>query len=84
MGWGYGHDEDGREIGYLVDAECDQEGCDKQINRGLAYRCGEITEDTGCGLHFCESHLFFSLKLNCQVCQSCLEENPDDDEEDGD
>jgi hypothetical protein len=41
MGWSRGF-ENGREIGYGVDAECDVPGCTAEIDRGLAYRCGGI------------------------------------------
>lgn len=63
MGWEIGYDSNwDRDIGYGVPAECDHPGCDAQIDRGLAYVCGQepYGEDAGCGLFFCENHLFFS------------------------
>ena len=58
MGWAVGTDRDRpyRHIGYGVPALCDQPGCSVEIDRGLAYRCGDINSDAGCGLHFCEKH----------------------------
>lgn len=61
-----------RFAGYGVSAYCDFPGCDVKIDRGMGYRCEmywdyEYDEDTedevevaleGCGLHFCEKHLF--------------------------
>ena len=38
MGWSYGF-ENGREVGYSVEATCDYDGCDVEIHRGLAYKC---------------------------------------------
>ena len=40
MGWSYGENMDGKEIGYSVEASCEHPGCDKKIDRGLAYACG--------------------------------------------
>lgn len=56
-----------RWAGYGVPAECDQEGCGREINRGLGYMCGEGFsepdeygyEDTrGCDMFFCEDHRY--------------------------
>lgn len=78
MGWAYGIDENGREVGYGVTAVCDQDGCDAVIDRGLAYRCGAIGEDEGCGFHFCGEHLFYVLdkrddKPHGPLCAVCVE-----------
>ena len=73
MSWAYGHDENGREIGYSVLAKCDQAGCDADIDRGLDYRCGVIHEDNGCGLHFCHKHLSISLFYSGSLCSKCSE-----------
>lgn len=60
MGWSVGYDENWkRDIGYGVPAFCDEPGCDKEIDRGLAYVCSESEPyggDNGCGLYFCDSH----------------------------
>ncbi|MDW2204282.1 hypothetical protein R7007_21675 [Vibrio sp. 1636] len=60
MGWGYcGHDKQGREIGYSVAAICDHEECNKEIDRGLSYACGDMHGETeyGCEKYFCSEHL---------------------------
>jgi hypothetical protein len=64
MGWAYGKSWDDREIGYSVEAVCDEEGCETEIDRGLAYLCGDLDQvlsnnGYGCGKYFCGSHLFF-------------------------
>jgi hypothetical protein len=41
MGWSIGYDSKWkRDIGYGVPAPCDLPGCDKEIDRGLAFVCG--------------------------------------------
>jgi hypothetical protein len=76
MGWGSGTNATGREVGYLVFATCDEDGCGKQIDRGLAYCCGGMHDggEEGCGRYFCESHLFFGQKFNSQLCDRCSTE----------
>jgi len=61
VGWSIGFDYNwNRDIGYGVPAECDHPGCDAQIDRGLSYVCGgnPYGEPHGCGLFFCDEHLF--------------------------
>lgn len=61
MGWAYcGTDYYGREIGYGIPATCDRRGCDVEIDRGLAYVCGEMhhgpfDDEPGCGRYYCEA-----------------------------
>lgn len=54
MGWAYGLNSEGREVGYTITATCDEEGCHKAIDRGLAYVCGDMHDggDYGCGKYF--------------------------------
>jgi hypothetical protein len=40
MGWSYGVNAAGREVGYSVPATCDHAGCETKINRGLGHACG--------------------------------------------
>lgn len=50
MGYGIGQSKfEGkyRFIGYSVEAYCDQEGCNNEINRGMDYQCGD------CQGYFC-------------------------------
>lgn len=75
MGWGYGVNNEGREVGYTVEAICDQDGCDKEIDRGLAYVCGSMHDggEHGCGRYFCYPHLYVDMSgtTNEQLCPSC-------------
>lgn len=61
MGWAHcGTDDDGREIGYGVEAECDFPGCPEKIDRGLGYVCGPMHgsgNEWGCGRYYCGKHL---------------------------
>ncbi|MFB7548540.1 hypothetical protein [Streptomyces sp. NPDC056154] len=61
---------DGKKLnaGYSVEAECDKDGCAKQIDRGLAYLCGQTPggDEYGCGHYFCADHL-----LGSQQCEAC-------------
>ncbi len=63
MGWSYGHNTEGREIGYGVLTTCDHHGCDEVIDRGLSYACREChdcDEDymgrKTCGGYYCSEH----------------------------
>ncbi len=60
MSWSIGFDEKwNRDIGYGVPAICDHLDCNKEIDRGLSYVCGNgepYGGDEGCGLYFCEEH----------------------------
>lgn len=89
MGWGYGVNNEGREVGYTVEAICDQDGCDKKIDRGLAYVCGSMHDggERGCGKYFCYPHLYVDMsgKTNEQLCPACSDalEREDVDAEGG-
>lgn len=75
MSWGYGkitvRDGVEMEVGYTVDATCESDGCEEQIDRGLAYRCGGTDFDAGCGHYFCGSHMCISATT--QLCSRCIE-----------
>jgi hypothetical protein len=74
MGWSVGYDDRWKRwIGYGVPAWCDHPGCYEEINRGLAYVCGgePYGGDDGCGLYFCDKHLFFSNHSEHQLCGRC-------------
>jgi hypothetical protein len=68
MGWGYGRNAEGREIGYSVSAKCDHRGCSKRIDRGLGYVCGGMHDggERGCGRYFCGTHRDFELCRSCR------------------
>ena len=61
MGWANcGEDSKGRPIGYAHRATCDHPGCDKKIDRGLAFACGGMHGDCSgyaCENYFCTDHL---------------------------
>lgn len=69
MGYSIGF-SNGRDIGYGVIATCDQPKCDKKIDRGMAYCCGEFRNDNACGLYFCSEHLYYGDST--QLCDRCL------------
>lgn len=72
MGWGFGVNAEGREVGYSVVASCDLDGCGEQIDRGLYFVCGGMHDggDHGCGRYFCEKHLVYT------GCESVLDHSP--------
>lgn len=77
MGWAHcGEDAYGREMGYSVVAKCDQKGCRRRIDRGLAYVCGGMHKggEYGCGGYFCEKHRFAPdrRKVYGGLCKRCL------------
>lgn len=62
MGYAHYTLPDGREAGYAVEATCDTDGCEAEIDRGLGYLCGEQPDgwrgedDYGCGNYYCGPH----------------------------
>lgn len=83
MGWGYGINSWGREVGYTVEATCDQEGCEEEIDRGLGHVCGPMHDgdEHSCGDYFCGDHLFYGVGLPNAMCGACSktydEEHPE-------
>ena len=85
MGWSLGYDNQwNRWIGYGVPAYCDHPKCNKSIDRGLAYVCGNepYGGERGCGLYFCEEHLggANSLCQRCYAAEAAREAGEDDAE----
>ena len=82
MGWANcGTDHDGRPTGYAHEAECDEQGCSTEIDRGLAYVCGNMHggDGVGCGKYFCADHLILiddprESGQVVQVCRECADE----------
>lgn len=81
MGWGdCGTDDEGRPIGYGVEATCDEPGCTARIDRGLSYCCGKEHGggEWGCGRYFCGKHLSLAWAgedeeiCSPQLCTSCV------------
>jgi hypothetical protein len=58
------------EAGYGVETVCEQDDCPAQIDRGLAYLCGDVPggDEYGCGGYFCGKHLYGAGR-----CKSCLD-----------
>lgn len=63
------------EAGYSIPTTCETDGCKTQIDRGLAYLCGQTPggDETGCGGYHCDEHLQLSVdgRWKGQVCTSC-------------
>ncbi len=75
MGWSVGYDEIWKRfIGYGVVAYCDHPDCNEEIDRGLSYVCGgePYGGDRGCGLYFCEEHLYYHYHDNTVLCERCF------------
>jgi hypothetical protein len=73
------------QAGYGIDAVCEQEGCEEQIDRGLGRLCGAEPggDEYGCGGYFCGEHLFGgvgSAQGLCGGCSKTWEENQPDPE----
>ena len=86
MGWASGVNYEGRTIGYGHEAVCEHEGCDAEIDLGLAYCCGGlagVNGEVGCGHYFCGKHLFIGFVVDgeyhslCEACADGIEEDDD-------
>lgn len=74
MGWSIGYDDNWkRDIGYGVTAQCDHPGCGDEIDRGLSHVCAndEPYGGDGCGLYFCDAHMFPSDLNDGFYCERC-------------
>ena len=69
MSWAIGYDDNWqRDIGYGVPAICDHPHCNRIIDRGLSYVCGNGMPhggEDGCGLYFCHTHGGGRLCAHC-------------------
>jgi hypothetical protein len=77
MGWASGKNVKGRTIGYSHRAVCDEPGCHKKIDLGLAYCCGGldgVNGEAGCGDYFCGEHLWYSEneEIEGPLCVRCI------------
>jgi len=79
MGWGFGINNACREVGYNVEATCDHPGCNKEIDRGLSYVCGDMhdADEYSCDRYFCEEHKNYFVRKDdgtytC-VCEECAQ-----------
>lgn len=80
MGYAFGQNNNGREIGYGVEATCDWPDCETEIDRGLEYCCGGVDGvsnagmdgESYCGDFFCGKHKTFDVCLKCaRKCPDC-------------
>jgi hypothetical protein len=62
------------EAGYAVETVCEEDGCTEQIDRGLAYLCGNEPggDDYGCGGYYCARHLYGGYGGAEWLCDRCL------------
>jgi hypothetical protein len=90
VGYAFGHNNNGREIGYGVEATCDWPGCEEAIDRSIGNCCGGIDGignagmdgEAYCGDFFCEKHMSFDVCLKCvRKCPDCKGEARDADGE---
>lgn len=90
MGWAYGRNDEGREVGYGLIACCDMPNCYTIIDRGMAYMCGNIItavtfggQGPGCGKYFCSEHEPTDVHRCTHPepeCMECGEPVPEGDE----
>lgn len=75
MGWAYGQNSEGRNVGYGVPATCDLKHCRNKIDRGLGFVCGGMHDggQWGCGGYFCSKHLFMGPSGVGQLCEACTD-----------
>lgn len=79
MGYGY-YVIDGMERGYSVEDICNKEGCEVEIDRGLAYLCGQspYQDSDNCARYFCASHLVYTAQgQRCHECAALIPEDED-------
>lgn len=77
---GYAHYEIWRngkkiEAGYAVETLCEQDGCEEQIDRGLAHLCGKEPggDEHGCGGYYCGKHHYMSGNERVgDLCRKCV------------
>jgi hypothetical protein len=75
MGYAY-YIINGRERGYAVEALCDDPVCERKIDHGLAYLCGDdpYGGPDSCARYFCADHLFFTERgQRCRDCAKAME-----------
>ena len=86
MGWGNcGEDSTGRPIGYLFEAICDEPGCEAEIDRGLAYACGDMHGESeyACEQYFCQKHMTVVETPQGEtigICALCIQQHEVNDD----
>ncbi|MEV8548332.1 hypothetical protein AB0L04_00555 [Streptomyces glaucescens] len=61
------------EAGYSVETECEEDGCNENIDRGLAHLCGATPggDEYGCGGYYCGHHLYGGIGPAEGLCGRC-------------
>lgn len=61
------------EAGYAVETVCEEDGCEEQIDRGLAHLCGATPggDEYGCGGYYCGQHLYGGIGPAEGLCGRC-------------
>lgn len=73
-----GKDSHGEPIGYEYECVCAHPGCERMIDRGAYYACGDIHGDSEytCEKYFCDEHKNNSVIDNgneIRICDECAE-----------
>ncbi len=77
MGYAFCGVYNGREIGYAIQAECDQPKCHEKIDKGMAYACGgtHLGGADYCDRYFCYDHLLHTaVGFRCAECAKLIHE----------
>ncbi|MFE7906473.1 hypothetical protein [Streptomyces albogriseolus] len=85
---GYAHYEITRngetiQAGYTVPTICEEDGCNEQIDRGLAHLCGATPggDEYGCGGYYCGQHLYGGIGPAEGLCKRDSERWAEQEEE---
>ncbi len=68
----------GKEVGDLVTAQCEHDGCTATIRRGLRAACGHshVRGDDKCNGYFCEEHIKMTkVGRRCLTCAVIVKAN---------
>lgn len=72
------------EAGYSVPTVCEEDGCEENIDRGLAHLCGETPggDEHGCGGYYCGNHLHMAPGPGMRdLCHRCCDRAEAEQEE---
>lgn len=71
------------QAGYTVPTICEEDGCNEQIDRGLAHLCGATPggDEYGCGGYYCGQHLYGGIGPAEGLCKRDNERWAEQEEE---
>jgi hypothetical protein len=71
------------QAGYTVPTICEEDGCNEQIDRGLAHLCGATPggDEYGCGGYYCGQHLYGGIGPAEGLCKRDSERWAEQEEE---